>query len=104
MRLLFIFLLISAFVICSVSSGGGFYFCPRPIDDECPLDHKINDCCAQSECRAGDICCSEPCGNVCRRKSDSPMGIIFKDGTECQLGHVYPKKWYQKAWDKIKSG
>uniref|UniRef100_A0A4V2H9T3 U42-Sparatoxin-Hju1a_1 n=1 Tax=Heteropoda jugulans TaxID=1358901 RepID=A0A4V2H9T3_9ARAC len=103
MRLPFIFLLISTFVIGSLSSDG-FIFCPRPIDDECPLDYKINDCCAQSECRAGDICCSEPCGNVCRRKSDTPMGIIFKDGTECELGHVYPKKWYQKAWDKIKSG
>uniref|UniRef100_A0A4Q8K7F9 U23-Sparatoxin-Hju1h_2 n=1 Tax=Heteropoda jugulans TaxID=1358901 RepID=A0A4Q8K7F9_9ARAC len=99
---LYIALLISVLGTFVASEDPGF--CPDYTDEVCPLNYKINDCCAQSDCPSYAICCVQPCGNVCRRKSDKPIGAPFVDGTKCEIGHVFPKAWYQKLWDNISSG
>nr|AHF45832.1 secretory peptide [Heteropoda venatoria] len=78
--------------------------CPDYTDKVCPFNYKINDCCAQSDCPSYAICCIQPCGNVCRRRAEKPIGTPFVDGTKCEIGHVFPKAWYQKLWDNISSG
>ena len=94
----FAVLLLSTCVTCILSDD--MIYCPRPVDEEeCPLKHKINECCSQDDCRFGQICCIEPCGNVCRVSTDAEMGEKLNEGTECQLGENV--KWYQKAWEKL---
>nr|B6DCY1.1 RecName: Full=U20-lycotoxin-Ls1d; AltName: Full=Toxin-like structure LSTX-Q4; Flags: Precursor [Lycosa singoriensis]ACI41397.1 toxin-like structure LSTX-Q4 precursor [Lycosa singoriensis]CAS03666.1 toxin-like structure LSTX-Q4 precursor [Lycosa singoriensis] len=84
-------LLILGIATCVIAGG----FCPKSRHPQCNLSYKINDCCAQSDCRVGSVCCVEGCGNVCRAESDTPLGEKFVDGSECKHGHVFPKKWYQ---------
>ena len=78
--------------------------CPGFTVKVCPFNYKVNACCAQADCRAGAVCCVQPCGNVCRRISATPIGTPLKDGTECKLGHVFPEAWYQKVWNEIFGG
>nr|Q5Y4V9.1 RecName: Full=U7-agatoxin-Ao1a; Short=U7-AGTX-Ao1a; AltName: Full=AgorTX_A5; Flags: Precursor [Agelena orientalis]AAU93681.1 toxin-like structure AgorTX_A5 precursor [Agelena orientalis] len=94
----FFFLLLVSLVASTLSKE--FNFCPRAIDEVCPVKEKRNECCSSKECRFGEMCCSEPCGNVCRVKSDTPLGFPAKEDSNCKVGEI-KKKWYQKVWSKI---
>uniref|UniRef100_A0A2D0PC00 U17-Eretoxin-Ek1g_1 n=1 Tax=Eresus cinnaberinus TaxID=175337 RepID=A0A2D0PC00_ERECI len=76
------------FLVAAVAIATSEKFCPPPRDPSpCNLRSKWNDCCKQSDCRSFDICCSEPCGNVCRRATDKPTtGVAFRDGDYCVEG------------------
>nr|AGR53474.1 cystine knot toxin [Dolomedes mizhoanus] len=89
---LFGLFLLFALATCVLSE----IYCPKTRHPTCNLGYKIDDCCAQSDCRVGDVCCVEACGNVCRRGSDTPQGEKFVDGTECQEGHVWKSGWLGK--------
>lgn len=79
-----------------------FKYCPTPVDEgECPLAKRVNECCSNTDCRFGQICCSEPCGNACRVRVDSPEGIEAEVDSECKLGEIEKKKWYQKIFGRI---
>uniref|UniRef100_A0A482Z8W4 U10-Saltitoxin-Pre1a_1 n=1 Tax=Phidippus regius TaxID=1905328 RepID=A0A482Z8W4_9ARAC len=98
LRIFFTFLLLSIVVISTTCLE--FKYCPKPVDDgECPLAKRVNECCSNDNCRFGQICCSEPCGNVCRVKIDSPEGKEAAEDKDCKLGEV-SKKWYQKIFDR----
>uniref|UniRef100_A0A2D0PC41 U12-Eretoxin-Ek1b_1 n=1 Tax=Eresus cinnaberinus TaxID=175337 RepID=A0A2D0PC41_ERECI len=70
-------------------------FCPPPLHPEpCKRDYKYNHCCSQGDCKSYDICCVEPCGNVCRRARDAETsGVAFRNGDECQFGKVNKAFW-----------
>nr|AKT09021.1 putative neurotoxin LTDF 13-01 [Dolomedes fimbriatus] len=88
----FVFFLFSTLILCTLSNE--LIFCPRPIDEgECPLKSKSNECCSQNDCRSGHLCCTEPCGNVCRVPSDEKMGQMFEEGTKCHLGKEHKHWW-----------
>ena len=91
---LFALIVLSAVATCVISGG----FCPKSRHPTCNLGYRINHCCAQDDCRWGSVCCVEACGNVCRAESDIPIGEKFVDKSECELGHVYPKRWYEKIF------
>nr|AKT09011.1 putative neurotoxin LTDF 11-05 [Dolomedes fimbriatus] len=69
-------------------------YCPKSRNPTCNLSYKINHCCSQAECRMGDVCCVEACGNVCRRGSDTTQGKKFVDGSECTLGREWKSGWF----------
>lgn len=78
-------------------------YCPKPVDENtCPLAKKVNECCSNTDCRVGQICCSEPCGNVCRAEIDTQEGIEAVADSKCKIGEI-KKKWYQRIFGRLEN-
>nr|AGR53492.1 cystine knot toxin [Dolomedes mizhoanus] len=91
-RIFSMILLLSTLILCALSNER--IYCPMPIDDgECPLKSKTNECCSQKDCRSGHLCCTEPCGNVCRVPSDEKRGQKVEEGVKCHLGKERKHWW-----------
>ncbi|CAL1261992.1 unnamed protein product [Larinioides sclopetarius] len=45
-------------------------WCPSPPPIRCI--RRQNKCCQDSDCGVGNLCCNEPCGNICREPVDYP--------------------------------
>uniref|UniRef100_A0A2D0PC76 U17-Eretoxin-Ek1h_1 n=1 Tax=Eresus cinnaberinus TaxID=175337 RepID=A0A2D0PC76_ERECI len=76
------------FLVAAVAIATSEKHCPMPRDlSSCTLKSKKM-MCKQSDCRSTDVCCKEPCGNVCQRAVDRPVygGVKVNDGERCTEG------------------
>ncbi|GFR31187.1 hypothetical protein TNCT_297201, partial [Trichonephila clavata] len=55
------FLLFIAVALTTVQAGE---YCPRMLHIKC--FRQVNQCCRDADCYDKQICCYEPCGNICR--------------------------------------